>query len=143
MNQSIRNLMQSNVISVDSNQSVKDAAELMSKHNIGVLPVTESGQVVGMVTDRDITLRNTAQGQQGDEPVSQIMSNNVIQATPEMDVQEAAQIMSQNQIRRLPVVENGRIIGMLSLGDLATNEQFDHQAEETLTNISTPSKPQL
>ncbi|OEH94352.1 CBS domain-containing protein [Bacillus solimangrovi] len=141
MNQSIRNLMSSNVVTIDAQQSVQEAAQLMSQHNIGVLPVTQNGQVCGMITDRDITLRDTAKGQGGNEPVSQVMTNNVVQATPDMDVNQVSQLMSQNQIRRIPVVENGQVVGMFSLGDMATNEQTDHQAEETLTNISKPSEP--
>ena len=142
MAQQLRNLMSSEVYSVDSNQTVQEAARIMSDHNIGALPVVENGTVVGMVTDRDITLRATAQGQEAQIPVSQVMTNNVIQATPDMDVEEAAQIMSQNQIRRLPVIDNGQVVGVVSLGDFATENQYDEEAEEALTNISSPSKPQ-
>lgn len=141
--QQLRNLMSKSVYVIDANQSVQEAARLMSDHNIGSIPVMQNGQVAGIITDRDITLRNTAAGQAANTPVSQVMSKeNLIQATPDMDVHQAAQLMSQNQIRRLPVVENGQVVGMVALGDIATNQQFDNDAEQALSSISTPSKPQ-
>ncbi|WP_163970216.1 CBS domain-containing protein [Oceanobacillus halotolerans] len=144
MQQQLRNLMTSDVYTVKENQTVQEAAAIMSEHNIGAVPVVNnSGQVVGMVTDRDITLRSTAQGEQAQTPVTEIMtSQQVVQGTPDMDVNEAAELMSQQQIRRLPVVENGQVVGMVALGDLAVQNQYDDEAEEALSNISTPSKPQ-
>lgn len=140
--QTLQNIMTDSVISLSPNQTVEEAAQLMSQHNIGAIPVVENGQVKGMVTDRDLTLRSTATGGNEKTPVSQVMTNEVITATPEMSVEEAAQLMAQKQIRRLPVVKNNQVVGMVALGDLATDQQFDQQAEEALSNISTPSRPQ-
>lgn len=140
--QTLQNIMTHQVVSVSANQSVEEAAQLMSQYNIGAIPVVENGKVTGMVTDRDLTLRSTATGGNEKTPVSQVMTNEVICATPNMSVEEASQLMAQNQVRRLPVVENNQVVGMIALGDLATNQQYDSQAEETLSNISTPSKPQ-
>lgn len=144
MNQQLRNYMTSNVFKVNETQSVQEAAAIMSEHNIGAIPVTNNnGQMVGIITDRDITLRTTAQGEASQTPISQVMTaQQVVQGTPEMDVHQAAELMAQQQIRRLPVVENGQIIGMVALGDLASDQQLGNEAGEALSNISTPSSPQ-
>jgi len=132
----VREIMSQNVICVSSNQTVQEAAQLMSQHNIGSIPVVDNGQIRGIVTDRDITLRTTAEGMDGNTPVSEVMSTNLVSGDPNMSLQEAAQLMSQNQIRRLPVVENNQIVGIVALGDLAVNNQSNEQAGEALTNIS-------
>lgn len=139
----LRNVMTSDVVTVKDTQTVQEAAALMSEHNIGSIPVVNSrGDMVGIITDRDITLRTTAQGEGTQTPVSEVMTaQQVVQATPDMDVQQAAQLMAQQQIRRLPVVENGKIVGMVSLGDLAVDNMSDEAAGEALSNISEPSEP--
>lgn len=115
----------------------------MIQKNIGALPVVENGQVKGMITDRDITLRTSAQGKDpSSTPVSEIMTNRVVTGTPNMSVQEAASVMAQHQIRRLPIVENNQIQGIVALGDIATNSASDQAAGQALTNISEPSQPQ-
>lgn len=135
-------LMAKNVISVAPTQSLKEAAELMSQNNIGALPVVENGQLKGMITDRDITLRSTAKGGDEQASVSECMSSqNLVSGSSEMDAHEAAQLMAQNQIRRLPVVDNNQMTGMVSLGDLSTEQDYQNEAGEALTDISTPSKP--
>jgi CBS domain-containing protein len=135
--------MTTNVATISPNQTIQEAAKLMSQHNVGALPVVENGQVKGIVTDRDITLRSTAQGLNPSTPVSQVMSTNLVTGRPNMSVQEAANLMSQNQIRRLPIVENNQLRGIVALGDIATTNAYDHQAEQALTNISEPSQPQF
>lgn len=139
--QTVQQLMTESVISLSPNQTIEEAARLMNENNIGALPVVENNQVVGMLTDRDITIRSTADGGNEKQPVSQVMTNEIISVTPETLVEEAARLMSEKQIRRLPVLQNNQIVGMVSLGDVATDEQFDSKAEEALTNISKPSRP--
>ncbi len=136
--------MTSDVFTVSSTQSIQDAAKIMSDNNIGAIPVVDqSGNMVGIVTDRDITLRSTAQGEAADTPVAEVMTaQKIVQGTPDMDVHEAVQLMSQQQIRRLPVTENGHVIGMVALGDLAVDNQYNNEAEQALSTISTPSAPQ-
>lgn len=140
----VRNIMTQDVATVNESQSIQEAAEIMSSKNIGSLPVVnDAGYMVGMITDRDITLRSTAQGEDAQTPVSEVMTaQQIVQAEPGMDVQQAAELMAQQQIRRLPVVENGQIVGMVALGDLAADYQHDSKAGEALTSISTPSAPQ-
>jgi len=134
--------MTTNVATVSPNQTIQEVAQLMSQYNVGAVPVVENGRVRGIVTDRDITLRSTAQGLNAQTPVSEVMSTNLVTGRPNMTVQEAASLMSQNQIRRLPIVENNELRGIVALGDIATNNAYDQQAEQALSNISEPSRPQ-
>ncbi|MGM7683611.1 CBS domain-containing protein [Cytobacillus sp. Hm23] len=138
----LRNIMTENVATVSSNQTIQEAAEIMKQNNVGSIPVVDNGQICGIITDRDITLRSTAEGLNNSTSVSQVMSKNLVSGTPEMTVEEAADVMAQNQIRRLPVVENNKLCGIVALGDLATNESFDNEAEEALSSISEPSNTQ-
>ncbi|MBO1001678.1 CBS domain-containing protein [Pseudogracilibacillus auburnensis] len=142
--QQLRNIMSSNVVTVNDTQTVQEAAAIMSEYNIGSIPVVNGGgQMTGIITDRDITLRATAQGEGAQTPISQVMTaQQVVQGTPEMDVQQAAQLMAQQQIRRLPVVENGKIVGIVALGDLAVDQLSNDAAGQALSSISTPSAPQ-
>lgn len=144
MEQQLRSIMTSDVFTVKDSQTIQEAAALMSEHNIGAIPVVNNnGEMVGIVTDRDITLRATAQGEASQTRVSEVMTaQEIVKGTPDMDIHQAAQLMAEQQIRRLPVVENGQIVGMVSLGDLAVNNQFDQDAEQALSSISTPSAPQ-
>jgi CBS domain-containing protein len=141
-NNKVESIMTKNVATISPNQTIQEAAQLMSQKNVGALPVVENGQMKGIVTDRDITLRTTAQGLNASTPVSQVMSTNLVTGTPEMSVEEAANVMSQHQIRRLPIVENNQLRGIVALGDIATNHAYDEEAEQALTNISEPSQPQ-
>jgi CBS domain-containing protein len=143
MSQKLQELMSKNVVSVSPDQSLQQAASLMSQFNVGSLPVVQNGQIQGIITDRDITLRSTAQGLDGNTPVSQCMSaGNLISGNPNMDIHEAAALMSQSQIRRLPVVDNNQLVGMVALGDLATQNIYQNEAGQALSSISTPSNPQ-
>jgi len=135
--------MTNHVVSVTPDQSIEEAARLMSQNNVGALTVVENGQLRGVITDRDITLRSTAQGGNEKVKVSECMSQNgLVSGNPNMDVNEAAKIMAQHQIRRLPVVDNQQVVGMVSLGDLATENETKEAAGQALNTISTPSRPQ-
>jgi len=136
--------MTTDVVTVHETQTIQEAASLMSQYNIGSIPVIdETGNLRGIITDRDITLRSTAAGDKPHSFVKDVMStNNLISATPEMGVDEAAQLMAQQQIRRLPVLENQELVGVVSLGDLAVHQQHDQKAGAALASISTPSTPQ-
>ena len=138
----ISNAMSRQVATISSNQTVQEAAELMSRHNVGAIPVVDQGVLKGMITDRDITLRTTAEGQDGQTPVSNVMTTNVVSGNPNMSLEEASQMMAQSQIRRLPIVENNHLVGILALGDLAVNELSNESAGQALANISTPARTQ-
>lgn len=139
----VRDIMTKSVAYINPASTVVEAAQLMQKHNVGSIPVCDQSGVVGIVTDRDIVVRNVAHGKNPqDSRVSDVMTTRVQMVSPDTDVDEATRIMAQNQIRRLPVVENNQIIGIVSLGDMATTGRFDMEAGEALTEISKPSKPQ-
>ena len=114
------------------------AARLLARHNVGSLPVCGSGgQLQGMVTDRDIVLRCVAAEEDPRSvPVRSIMSRRPAVVTPEDDVRQAARLMSSQQVRRLPVVDKGRVVGVVSLGDLAKCGRYEMEISRALTDIS-------
>lgn len=122
-------------------RSVRDAAKLMDDLNIGVLPVCDGERIVGIITDRDITVRATAAGKDPDETrVREIMTEDVRWCFEDGDVMGIVRMMSDVQIRRIPVVNrNKRLVGIVALGDLATDRA--EGANEALRRISEPSEP--
>lgn len=139
----VKDLMTHSVAFVNPNTPISEVARLMQKHNVGAIPVCDENGVMGIVTDRDIVVRNIAQGSDPQNtPVRDIMTTQVKAATPDMSAEEVTKIMAENQIRRVPVVENNKLVGIVSLGDVATNMQYDFEAAEALTEISRPSRPE-
>ncbi|PYZ98748.1 CBS domain-containing protein [Alteribacter lacisalsi] len=136
MNQSIRDYMSKGCASCTPDQSIQEVAALMEQNDCGAIPVVENGQIRGIITDRDLALRATAHNLSPDTPCSECMSDTVTVADCNMDAHEAARLMAEKQIRRLPVVENGQVIGMLSLGDLSTQDSFEDDAGHALSSIS-------
>ncbi|MBP3672274.1 MAG: CBS domain-containing protein [Oscillospiraceae bacterium] len=134
----LRDIMTSPVIRIDPQESVAVAARTLTHYNIGVLPVCGSdGRICGLVTDRDIVTRCLAAGRQpGATTVQEIMTRNVIAARPDTDAGVAAQVMGKQQIRRLPVVENEKLCGMVSIGDLANCDESAYDAGDALAEIS-------
>ena len=133
----IRELMTDAVIQADPDMSVSAAAKTLTHYNIGALPVcTADGALCGMVTDRDIVTRCLASGISPEKtPLRQIMTAGVVSAQPDMEVGVAAHLMGRQQVRRLPVVENGKLCGMVSLGDLANQEETNPDAADALGDI--------
>ncbi|MGD6968514.1 CBS domain-containing protein [Rossellomorea vietnamensis] len=115
--------------------SFQSAADKMSSLGVGALPVVQNGQVVGMVTDRDLVVRGLSPNETAGT-IQGVMSYHVVTVSPVASVEEAAALMSQNQVRRLPVVENGNLVGVLALGDLAVQQQSDQKAGAALSEIS-------
>ena len=133
----IKDIMTRNVISVDPAESVEVAARTMSRYNIGVLPVCRNGKLCGILTDRDIVTRCLAANRQpGNTRVRQVMTEQVTAVSPEMQTGVAAHLMGRLQIRRLPVVEQGRLCGMVSLGDMAIREETVLDAGDILADVS-------
>jgi CBS domain-containing protein len=119
-------------------QTIQDAAKMMSDVDAGVLPVGENDQLVGMITDRDIAIRGIAQGKGPDTPVREVMTADVKYCFEDEDTDQVARNMADQQVRRLPVVNRDkRLVGILSLGDLAVM-QGGQPAGEALTGISQP-----
>ncbi|WP_102398868.1 CBS domain-containing protein [Haloimpatiens massiliensis] len=140
----IRDIMTREVATVNYEDTVERAAQLMQKYNVGSIPVCQGEKVIGIVTDRDIALRSVAKGQNVmRQYVREIMSSNPVTVSSNNDVHEASRIMSERQIRRLPVVENDNLVGMVSIGDLAVEPKLSDNAGVALSNISEPATPQI
>lgn len=134
----VKDIMTSQVIPIHPEETVEVAARKLAHYNIGVLPVCEAnGQICGLVTDRDLVTRCIAANRSAAATkVRQVMTGQVISVKPDMDVGAAAHLMGREQIRRLPVTENGKLCGMLSLGDLASREDSVMDAADALNDIS-------
>ena len=132
----VREVMTTNPRCVSPNDSIQMAARIMKEEDTGVVPIVDNGRAVGVVTDRDIVIRAIADGGQPNKPVREICSRDLVCATPDMSTREATRIMSERQIRRLPVVEGDRLVGIVSIGDIAVEEGKDSRTGETLEQIS-------
>lgn len=139
----IAEIMTKDVQSVSPGTDLITVARQMRDLDVGVIPVTEGGQLVGLITDRDIVVRGLASGGSVQQAtVGEYMTSNPTTVTAQDDVQRAAQIMAREQIRRLPVVDNGKLVGIVSLGDVAVDVGKDTLIGDTLEHISEPAKPQ-
>jgi CBS domain-containing protein len=139
MAKSVRDTMTENPRSIGASASVVEAARLMLEGHIGSLPITDDDQLVGMITDRDITTRVVAEAADPKTTsVGDVYSRDLISVEPDQDLQEALQLMARHQVRRLPVVENGRLVGIVAQADiaLAENEQETGQLVEAISEPS-------
>ena len=132
----IRDVMTPNPRTIAPNDSIQNAARIMRDEDTGAVPVVENGRAVGIVTDRDIVVRAVAEDGQLNRPIREIVTGSIVSATPDMSTREAAELMSEYQVRRLPVVENERLVGIVSIGDLAVKEGKDGRIGDTLQHIS-------
>lgn len=134
----VSDIMSKNVIRVSPEETVEVAARQLAHYNIGALPVcSDSGKLCGMVTDRDLVVRCMAANMPAaSTTVRQVMTGGVMSVGPDMDAGVVAHLMGSKQIRRLPVVENGRLCGMVSLGDIACREEGVMDAADALTDIT-------
>ena len=134
----LREVMTNPVIRIQPEENVAVAARMLEHYNIGAIPVCGSdGRGCGMLTDRDIVTRCLAAERKPETTtVRDVMTSRVIVGRPDMDAAVAASLMGREQIRRLPVMENGKLCGMVSLGDLALKEESCMDAGDALTEIS-------
>lgn len=140
--QTIADVMTRDVQTISPHESLRRAAELMDELNVGALPVCDGRRLVGMITDRDITVRATSAGESPEKvSVEEVMSGDVRWCFSDQAVDDVMQEMGDTQIRRVPVIEHDthQLIGIVSLGDLATKHSA--QVDRTLENISSPSEP--
>lgn len=139
----LKDIMTLQVETLRPDSTLKEAADKMRSLNVGALPICENDRIVGIVTDRDLTVRGIAKGcDPATDKVSQIMTRDVICGFEEQSVKEAASIMEEKQIRRMPVLDRDqRVIGIVSLGDLAVKTRDDKLSGEVLERISEPAKP--
>ena len=132
----IRDVMTPNPRTLSPEDSIQNAARIMRDADTGAVPVVDKDRPIGIVTDRDIVVRAVADGGQLNGPVRDIVTSALVSASPDMSTREAAQLMSDHQVRRLPVVENDRLVGIVSIGDLAVKEGKDSRTGDTLQAIS-------
>lgn len=138
----IKDIMTQSVISIDPAESVEVAARTMSRYNIGALPVCKNGKLCGVLTDRDIVTRCLAANRlPASTQVRQVMTEQVTAVAPNMQTDVAAHLMGRLQIRRLPVVENGKLCGIVSLGDMAVREETVLDAGDVLADVSSNISP--
>src|SRR5690349_10915106 len=134
----VSEVMTRDVQTVSPDQPVQQAASFMLSADAGSIPVTDGGRLIGMITDRDIAVRGIAKGYGPDTPVRELMTDDLIVANSDDDIEEAASRMSQAQVRRLPVVdEDQQLCGIVSLGDLSRETDRDC-ASEALEGVSQP-----
>lgn len=142
MRQRISEVMTRDVRVLSPQDTLQRAAQAMDELNVGAVPVCEGGKLVGMLTDRDITVRAVAGGMDGASSIKEVMTEQVRWCFEDQQVDEVMQQMGDVQIRRMPVVDRQqRLVGIVSLGDLATRHADGQEVGHTLESISSPSEP--
>ncbi|MDQ0971425.1 CBS domain-containing protein [Neobacillus niacini] len=137
----VADVMTTNVDSCSPESTCKEVAMKMKELDVGAVPICDNEKLVGIVTDRDIVIKGFVNNLSSDSMISEIVTDNVVKGSKEMSVEEAVRLMSQHQIRRLPIVEDDKLVGIVSLGDLAVNNQSTYEAAQALKNISNPAEP--
>jgi len=133
----VRDAMTGNVIKAEPETTLEEIAMMMKTENTGAIPVVEEDELVGIVTDRDIVMRCIAEGGDPTEMTAEdVVSEELETIDPESEIDEALELMAQKQIRRLPVVDNGELVGMLSIGDIAVKQGDQVQSGRVLKDVS-------
>lgn len=122
MDAKVRDVMTPGPIGVDYYQSIGEAARTMRDWGVGAVLVVSDESLYGLITDRDLVIRAVAEARAADEPVGPLSSRNLIGVNADADVDEAARLMREHAVRRLPVIEDGQVAGMVSMGDLALRD---------------------
>ena len=136
----IKDIMSRDVQVISPDATIAEAAKCMRDGDFGMMPVGENDRMIGAISDRDIAVRGLAEGRDGSAKVRDVMSEGIHWAFEDDPVEKAAQIMSEHQIRRLPIVNRDkRLVGILALGDLAVQESKADTAGEALSEISEPT----
>jgi CBS domain-containing protein len=134
----VKDIMSKDCVTVSLQDNVYEIAVKMKEHDIGFIPVVEGKRLVGVVTDRDLVVRGYAAKREGSAAVNQVISENITTIPSNTSVDDAAKLMAKEQIRRLPVVDNGELVGIVAIGDLAIRDKFENEAGEALSKISVP-----
>ena len=138
--QKLKDLMSRDVKVISPDMSIREAAKQMRDGDFGMLPVGENDRMIGTISDRDIAIRAVAEGKGADTKVRDVMSDGIAWAYEDNSVEEAVKIMSERQVRRLPVVDRDkRLVGIVALGDFAVQSSEIRPAAQALSEISKPS----
>ncbi len=133
----IHDLMTTDVSTAELGSTLEEIASMMRHEDVGSIPVIDDNELVGIITDRDIVIRCIAEGRNPAEATAEdILTGNLVTVSPEDEAERAAELMSRHQIRRLPVVKDNHLVGMVSLGDVAVKEEDDTLSAEALEDIS-------
>jgi CBS domain-containing protein len=135
MGKQIRDVMTPGPETIQADRPAAEAAKLMKEADAGMIPVVDNGNLLGTVTDRDIAIRLVAEGKDPQTPVREIATTDPITVEPDRDLEEALQLMAKHQVRRLPVVESGRLVGVLAQADVA-REGNEREVGHTVEEIS-------
>ncbi len=139
----ITDIMTKDVETCAPETSLQEIASKMLELDVGSIPISDGKRLFGIVTDRDIVIRGIASQISLDSPVSQILTSEMVTGTTDMSIEDAADLMSEHQIRRLPIVENDQLIGILSLGDIAVRDRTDDNASLILEEVSESEDTEL
>lgn len=133
----VKDFMTNDISYATTDAKVSDVAKMMQDNNVGSIPICNSNnELVGIITDRDIVLRNVANKKDANQTcVTEIMSTDVITVEPEMDIYKVSRLMAEKQIRRIPVVKDKKIVGLVTIGDLAKDKYIDIEVADTLCEI--------
>lgn len=132
----IKDVMSQPTATLTTQDNVYEAAVLMKQYNVGFIPVLEQDRVVGLLTDRDIVVRGIAEKKPNSSRIRHVMTEQLITISPDQSIDEAADLMAEHQIRRLLVVDDGKLVGIVSLGDLAVRTPLMDEASHALSEIS-------
>ncbi|MGZ9587015.1 CBS domain-containing protein [Paenibacillus marinisediminis] len=132
----VKDVMTTSCKTLTLQDNVYEAAVLMKEQDIGFVPIVDQNRVIGVITDRDIVIRGVAEKKPNSASLSDVMTQHLISVSPEMSSEEAAGVMAEHQVRRLPVIDNGHLVGVVSLGDLAIRTPQSHEAGPALSEIS-------
>ncbi|WP_082927934.1 CBS domain-containing protein [Paenibacillus oryzisoli] len=132
----VKDIMSKDCVTVTLLDNVYEIALKMKQHDIGFVGVLDGDTFIGGVTDRDLVIRGYAEKHSGSTAVETVMTKGMTTVNPTTTVDEAAKIMAQHQIRRLPVTDNGKLVGIVAIGDLAVRGSYEDEAGEALSQIS-------
>lgn len=135
----IQKIMTDSVVTCTAQDNIYEAAVKMKQHDTGFIPIVDGERLIGVVTDRDLVIRAMAEKHPGSTSIRDVMTEEVISVGPEATIDETAELMADHQVRRLPVVQGGKLVGIVSLGDLAVHVHFADEAGEALSEISEQS----
>ena len=140
----VKDIMTRQVVSVSQSSTLGEVATEMKNLNVGSIPVCDNNsRLLGIVTDRDMVVRGLTQGYESQSIVRDVMTASPVSVTPDTDVTEVTNLMAEHQIRRLPVVEGGTLVGIVSIGDVAVRDRLIDEAGDALADISAPSRPNI
>jgi CBS domain-containing protein len=137
----VQEIMETELVTVTQQDNIYEVAVRMKQHDIGFIPVVEGKRLVGVVTDRDLVIRGYAQKHSGSTAVKEVISDQqLVTVSPQTSADEAARMMASQQIRRLPVVQNNELVGIVAIGDLAVRANTEEEAGQALSYISEKHK---